>query len=59
VGVLGRGGRGVVLRAEFKGCKMHISKLTYKCMIHETNSHEKNGTDLLKTVNVVLELKVD
>ncbi len=36
---------------------MHISNLAYKCMIYETNSHEKNGTDLLKTINVVLELK--
>jgi len=54
---LGGGGGGGVLRAEFKGGKMHISKLAYKCMIHETNSHEKNGRDLLKSMNVVLEPK--
>lgn len=59
-GNLGAGfcfGGGFVLRAEFKGDNMHISKLAYKCMIYETNSHEKSSTDLLKTINIVLELK--
>jgi len=51
------GGRGVVLRTESKGDNMHISKLAYKCMIYETNSHEKGSTYLLKTINIVLELK--
>jgi hypothetical protein len=50
-------GGGVVLRTESKGDNMHISKLAYKCMIYETNSHEKGSTYLLKTINIVLELK--
>jgi hypothetical protein len=32
---LGANGEGRGLRAEFKGGKGHISKLAYKCMIHE------------------------
>ncbi len=39
------------LKIEFKGGKMHISKLAYKCMKHETNWYKKRvlfGEDLLK-----------